>query len=96
MRYSGSQQHFDEAPLRMDERRIGQQDPASTEISLQYLRDEYPAGFNDNWEYDRQFHTCWLCGKPGMDEGMHKNNIGYWVHDTCELEMLETIKYLKY
>ena len=50
----------------------------------------------DNWEYDSQFHTCWHCKKSGIEEGMHKNSIGYWVHDTCELLMEESIKYLKY
>lgn len=50
----------------------------------------------DNWEYDNQFHTCWLCGRIGFDDDMRKNNIQKWVHIQCELEMEETIKYLKY
>ena len=79
--------------------------PTRAKICLQRM-EERNAEFNepdtilqdamDNWEYDNQFHTCYLCKNTGHEEGMHKNNLGYFVHDECELQMEETLKHIHY
>ena len=95
MKYTATQQHWDESSLRFSEGRTVK--PKNHFIPpIETDPEEILQEAMDNWEYDNCFHTCWLCGNTGHEEGVHKNNLNYWVHDTCELQMEETLKHIQH
>jgi hypothetical protein len=75
--------------------------PARAKICLAQLEkdnaelNDYPPGFEDDWEEVKQYHLCYYCHEQGHEEGMLRNNMGYWVHACCQEHLENTIKNIK-
>jgi len=93
MSYNPLQKFWDER----HERRHDHPQPFNPEAEgINYnVQPEYDP-FDDLYYMASEYHKCWLCHEPGLEATMIKNNLRYWVHIDCELQMEETLKQLNH
>lgn len=78
--YHSGQRHFDEFPLQNNT------DPLTPE-GRAIMEAEYQKNMEamaKDWERVKMYHVCIFCGEQSHEDGLIRNNEGYWIHRECD------------